>query len=252
MANVIKPKRTNTAGNTPTTSNLTSGELGVNMADKKIYINNGTSIVQIGSGNLSGLGDVSLSTPVSTNLLSYNGTNWVNLAPSSINGVGSLANTLTIGTGLSGTSYNGSSAVTVALSTSGVSAGSYGSSTNIPVITFDAYGRATSVSTASVQGGAALSNDTSTSTNLYPLFANAITGTPTTVYTSNAKYLYKPSTGELQASVHISANGLTVNSNTISTSYIIPTGNSAMSVGPATVASGVTVTVSSGSRWVVL
>ena len=59
MANIIKPKRTSTPGNVPTTSNLASGELGVNMADKKIYINNGTSIVEIGSGTLAGLTDVS-------------------------------------------------------------------------------------------------------------------------------------------------------------------------------------------------
>jgi hypothetical protein len=72
MANIIKPKRTNTAGNTPTTSNLTSGELGVNMADQKTYINNGTAVVQIGAGNLSGLGDVSIATPSASQSLLYN------------------------------------------------------------------------------------------------------------------------------------------------------------------------------------
>jgi hypothetical protein len=47
-------------------------------------------------------------------------------------------------------------------------------------------------------------------------------------------------------------NGIVVNSNTVSASYTIPSGSSAMSAGPMTVASGQTVTVSSGSRWVVL
>lgn len=47
-------------------------------------------------------------------------------------------------------------------------------------------------------------------------------------------------------------NGIVVNSNTVSASYTIPSGSSAMSAGPMTIASGQTVTVSSGSRWVVL
>jgi hypothetical protein len=101
-------------------------------------------------------------------------------------------------------------------------------------------------------GGAALSNDTTTSTNIYPLSAAATTGTASTLYTSNAKFLYKPSTGELQASALVASNGIVVNSQTISTSYTIAAGNSAMSSGPVTVASGQTVTVSSGCRWVVL
>ena len=47
-------------------------------------------------------------------------------------------------------------------------------------------------------GGAALSNDTSTSTAVYPLFSHATSGTALTIYTSNANYLYTPSTGQLQ------------------------------------------------------
>jgi len=101
-------------------------------------------------------------------------------------------------------------------------------------------------------GGAALSNDTSTATNVYPLFANATTGTASTLFTGNAKLLYKPSTGELQASVPVALNGIVVNSQTVSTSYTIAVGYSAMSSGPITVASGQAVTLSSGSRWVVV
>jgi len=101
-------------------------------------------------------------------------------------------------------------------------------------------------------GGAALSNDTSTATNVYPLFASATSGTASTLYTGNAKLLYKPSTGELQASVPVALNGIVVNSQTVATSYTIAVGYSAMSSGPVTVASGQAVTVSSGSRWVVV
>ena len=101
-------------------------------------------------------------------------------------------------------------------------------------------------------GGASISNDTSTSTNEYPLFASATSGTALTVYTSNTKLLYKPSTGELQASVPVASNGIFVNSTTVGTSYTIASGYNGQSVGPVTVASGQAVTVSSGQRWLVL
>jgi hypothetical protein len=48
------------------------------------------------------------------------------------------------------------------------------------------------------------------------------------------------------------SNGLVVNSNTVAASYSIPSGSSAMSTGPMTVASGQAVTIPSGSRWVIL
>ena len=48
------------------------------------------------------------------------------------------------------------------------------------------------------------------------------------------------------------SNGIFVNNLTVGASYTIPTGYSATSVGPVTVSSGVSVTVPSGSRWVVL
>jgi hypothetical protein len=103
-----------------------------------------------------------------------------------------------------------------------------------------------------IVSGATISNDTSTASNLYPLFSSATSGTPTTIYTSNAKYLYKPSTGDLSASQVIASNGLVLNNATVSASYTVATGNNAMSVGPMTIASGQSVTVSSGQRWVVL
>jgi hypothetical protein len=101
-------------------------------------------------------------------------------------------------------------------------------------------------------GGAALSNDTSTATNVYPLFANATSGTASTLFTGNSKLLYKPSTGELTSSIVTAGNGIHVNSQTVSASYTIAAGYSGMSAGPVTVASGQAVTISSGSRWVVV
>jgi hypothetical protein len=100
-------------------------------------------------------------------------------------------------------------------------------------------------------GGVTASNDTSTSTNLYPLFAAATTGTLTTIYTSNPNYLYKPSTGELSVTAPRASNGILVNSATVSANYTIASGDNGVSAGPVTVASGITVTVSSGSVWTV-
>ena len=56
----------------------------------------------------------------------------------------------------------------------------------------------------------------------------------------------------LTAPVVSASNGLVLNSATVSASFSIPSGSNAMSVGPITVASGQTVTVASGNRWVVL
>jgi len=110
----------------------------------------------------------------------------------------------------------------------------------------------TNSSWATITAGASISNDTTTSTNLYPLFAAATSGTPTTIYTGNTKYLYKPSTGELSAPAPIATNGISVMSTTVSASYTIASGNNGFSVGPITVASGQAVTISSGQRWLVL
>jgi hypothetical protein len=101
-------------------------------------------------------------------------------------------------------------------------------------------------------GGSAIVNDTTTATELYPLFASATSGTAQTVYTSDAKYLYKPSTGELQANEVVASNGFLVNSDSVASDYTVGTGFNAVSVGPVTVQSGISVTVSSGQRWVIL
>lgn len=47
MAQVIKPKRSTVSGRIPTSSDLQDGEFAINIADKKIYINNGGSIVKV-------------------------------------------------------------------------------------------------------------------------------------------------------------------------------------------------------------
>lgn len=47
MSNIFKPKRSNSPGVVPTTANLADGEMAVNSADKKIYLRDGGSVVEI-------------------------------------------------------------------------------------------------------------------------------------------------------------------------------------------------------------
>jgi hypothetical protein len=105
---------------------------------------------------------------------------------------------------------------------------------------------------SSTATSASLSNDTATASYIYPVFATGTTGVIANLYTSNAKLLYKPSTGELAVTAPIAANGLVLNANTVATSYTIEAGYNACSVGPITVNGGVVVTITSGQRWVVL
>jgi hypothetical protein len=79
--------------------------------------------------------------------------------------------------------------------------------------------------------------------------ANPVTGTP-----SSTTYLRGDGTWATvtASSSNITALGLWENKKIISANYSITSGNSAMSAGPITINSGVSVTVPSGSRWVVL
>ena len=112
-------------------------------------------------------------------------------------------------------------------------------------------------------GGATITDDTTTNATRYPLFAAATSGTLSTAYTSSTELKYNPFTGGLSSPIMtatgtvtgaeiIASNGLIVNNKTIGTSYTLPTGYNASSVGPVTISSGITITVPTGSRWVVL
>jgi len=105
---------------------------------------------------------------------------------------------------------------------------------------------------AAASGGLSITDDTTTNATRYPVFSSATSGSISTEYTSSTKYTYNPSLGTLSAPQMQAANGLFVNANTNTTSYTIPTGDNAMSVGPFTTAAGTTITVPSGSRWVIL
>ena len=101
-------------------------------------------------------------------------------------------------------------------------------------------------------GGSAISNDTSTASDLFPIYVDATTGTAANVYTSDPQYLFKPSTGELKVKAPVASNGIAVNADTMTSNYTIDSGTNGLSVGPFTIDSGVTLTIASGQRHLIL
>ena len=63
---------------------------------------------------------------------------------------------------------------------------------------------------------------------------------------------HKDSTNTIYSEQVGASNGLFVNSKTVSANFTVPTNYHALSVGPVTVDSGVSVTVPSGSNWKVI
>ena len=121
-------------------------------------------------------------------------------------------------------------------------------STTTPVISLQ-------VPTASATNRGALSaSDWSTfngKANAFTYTTNYVPyGQGTTTPNQSAKYTFDGTTQT--APIQRASNGIVVNSKTVSASYSIASGDCGMSVGPVTVASGQSVTVASGSRWVVL
>ena len=235
-----------TAATAPLAANLVDGELAINITDGKLYYKDNTGTVKV----IAGAGGAGVAGGSNTQVQYNSSGSLAGSANMTFNGT-----TLSVAgfTASSDSSFTSTGALQISKGTTLQQPGTpatgmmrYNTTTN----QFEGYS-GSSPAWKSI-GGSALSNDTSTASNLYPVFAAATTGTAENLYTSNAKYLYKPSTGDLQAEQFVANNGIVVNSQTVATSYTVGSGYSAMSSGPITVAGGVTVTVASGSRWVVL
>jgi hypothetical protein len=125
-----------------------------------------------------------------------------------------------------------------------------GTGTAAQVLTSNGAGALPTFQNAS--SGVTITNDTTTATSLYPTFTSATSGSVAGLNVTSTKFTFVPTTGTFTVPNVEASNGMLVNSNTVSTSYSIPSGSSALAAGPITVSSGVVVTVPSGSRWVVL
>ena len=223
--------------------------------------NGGTGITSFGTGVATALGvntgtagafvvvDGVLGTPSSGTVTNLTGTASININGTVGATTANTANVTTL-TANSDSSFTSTGALLISKGTTGQrTAGTAGQLRfNTTTSEFEGYNGA---SWASV-GGSAISNDTSTANNLFPAFLSATTGTAASIFTSNAQYLFKPSTGELSVKVPRANNGIVVNSATISSNYTIAAGDNGMSAGPITVDTGVTVTISSGSVWTVV
>ena len=97
-----------------------------------------------------------------------------------------------------------------------------------------------------------ITNDTSTNATYYPIFTTATSGSISAANVSSTELTFNPGTNVLAAPNHEASNGIYANNRTVGTSYSIPSGYSAVSTGPVTLSNGVSVTVPSGGKWVVL
>jgi hypothetical protein len=162
---------------------------------------------------------------------------------------GSVANSLTAGTYLTGTAFNGSAAqtwtvdATSANTASKVVARDSSGDFSAGTITATLSGSATSATTATnVAGGAAnriVYNTSAGTTN----FAVAPTTSSTYLYWNGSAFAW----GTVAQEAPVSLNDIVISNN-----YTFPANKNAISVGPVTVGSGVTVTVGSGQRWLVV
>lgn len=96
-----------------------------------------------------------------------------------------------------------------------------------------------------------ISNDITTSSDVYPSLLAVTSGTASQIYTSNNRLLYKPLTGELKSS-KLTSQGIMAHSNTLTESAALDSGYNGVMSGPFNINSGVNLSIGSGSVLTVL
>jgi trimeric autotransporter adhesin len=100
--------------------------------------------------------------------------------------------------------------------------------------------------------GISITDDTTSNSTRYITMTANTSGQITTENVSSTKFYFNPSTGQTSSSLFSSENGIFINKNNVTSNVTIGSGYNAMSAGTVTISNGVSVTVGSGSRWVVL
>lgn len=169
-----------------------------------------------------------LQTARTINGVSFNGS-------SNITVTATATNALTLGSYLTGTSYNGSAAVTAAVDATTTATASKIVARNE---NGDIYSRYDFCQYVNMSHSAATRN------------------TDTVFYSSTDAYIRKNTDDGFRTSLAVPKAGaggaIVENTNTIAANYTMTTGSNGMSAGPVSVNSGVTVTIPTGSTWVIV
>ncbi len=236
-------------------SNITSGT--INNARTTASSANGASTIVLRDVNGSFDANVVNATNLSGGGLSITSINASNISAGTIGSAyvsGAYANITGVGTVTSGTwqgntvgiLYGGTGQTTANTAFNALAPSQTGN--NGKYLTTDG----ANTSWGTVTAGITITNDTSTNASYYPIFTTANSGSISTANVSSTELIFNPGTNALTAPNIVASNGLFVNNMTVAGSFSVPAGYSASSVGPVTVGSGATVTLPSGSRWVVL
>jgi hypothetical protein len=224
LSNISNSSLTNSA----ITINGTSTSLGGSISVGTVTSVTGTSPVVSSGGNTPAISMPAATSSVNGYLTSTDWTTFNN--KSNTNGTVTSVAALTLGTtgtDLSSTVANGTTTPVITLQVPTASATNRGALSSADWSTFN--GKAPAVTYT---------------TNYVPY------GQGTTTPNQSSSFTFDGTT--ITAPVQRASNGIITNSKSISASYTIPSTDNAVSSGPVTVASGQTVTVSSGSRWVIL
>jgi len=255
MANRFQIKRTTTTGRTPNTTSsgnttyIAAGELAINLTDDKLFSSDGTNLIEIGSNltSLSVTGNVGIGTTTPTVKLEIKDAVTDGFTPS-------LRITRT------SASLNDQF---LAFFTGAAVDGQIGRLKNSDDLLFG-FSNSTSFSEKmrlAANGNIGIGNTTpivklaisSTDAILIPVGTTAQRPTGAIGYirfNSNSTE-YEGYNGNTWSSVGTASNGLVINAATVIANSTIGVGYNAMSVGPITIANGVSVSISSGQRWLV-